>query len=308
MAITLILIKKIISLFLIVFAGFLLVKLKLLKASDSKSISVLSLYLITPCVVVSAFEVDFTPEIQGGLLLAVVAAVLSQGLLAVLSELMSKFLHFDPVEKASVIFSNAGNLIIPLVTAMLGPEWVIYTSAYIAVQLFLMWSYGKAMLCGEKRLDLKKVLTNANMIAIFIGVILLVTGLRLPPVIQDAADSLGAMLGPAAMLVTGMLIAGMNLGKALRNRRLWLVVAVRLVVLPLCILALLKFSGLARFAAEGKTILLMTLLATITPSASTITNMAVVYGRDADYASAINVTTTLLCVVTMPAVVALYLL
>ena len=50
----------------------------------------------------------------------------------------------------------------------------------------------------------------------------------------------------------------------------------------------------------------MTFLATMTPSASTITNMSVVYGRDADYASAINVTTTLLCIITMPLMVALY--
>ena len=43
-----------------------------------------------------------------------------------------------------------------------------------------------------------------------------------------------------------------------------------------------------------------------TPSASTLTQMAQVYGKDADYASAINVVTTLLCIVTMPLMVALY--
>jgi len=68
----------------------------------------------------------------------------------------------------------------------------------------------------------------------------------------------------------------------------------------------LKYSGIAGLADNGERILLVTLLATMTPSASTITQMAQVYGRDADYASAINVTTTLLCIVTMPVMIMLY--
>ena len=69
---------------------------------------------------------------------------------------------------------------------------------------------------------------------------------------------------------------------------------------------LLKFSGLASFAENGSQILLVTLLATITPSASTITQMAQVYGKDARYAGAINVITTLFCMITMPIMVYLY--
>ena len=69
---------------------------------------------------------------------------------------------------------------------------------------------------------------------------------------------------------------------------------------------LLKYSSLAALVPEGRTILLVTLLAICTPSASTLTQMAQVYGKDADYASAINVVTTLLCIVTMPLMVALY--
>ena len=40
------------------------------------------------------------------------------------------------MEQASLIYTNAGNLIIPLVTAVLGPEWVIYSSMFQLVQQF----------------------------------------------------------------------------------------------------------------------------------------------------------------------------
>ena len=123
---------------------------------------------------------------------------------------------------------------------------------------------------------------------------------------QDAVDSISSMVGPMGMLILGMLIAEMDLKKLLSYHRLWWITLLRLVGIPLIGIVLLKYSGLAALVPEGRTILLVTLLAICTPSASTLTQMAQVYGKDADYASAINVVTTLLCIVTMPLMVALY--
>jgi hypothetical protein len=53
-------------------------------------------------------------------------------------------------------------------------------------------------------------------------------------------------------------------------------------------------------------ILLVTFFAVITPAASSITQFAQVYEKDAAYAGAINIVSTLLCIVTMPLMVAIY--
>ena len=103
-----------------------------------------------------------------------------------------------------------------------------------------------------------------------------------------------SMIGPLAMLISGMLIAGTTPQEILAFPHIGLVTILRLIGVPLLTILLLKFSGLASFAENGSQILLVTLLATITPSASTITQMAQVYGKDARYAGAINVITTLL--------------
>lgn len=287
--ISLILAEKIFSLFLIMFMGYAVVHWGLLHAEDSKTLSLISLYLISPCVIISAFQVQYTPDVLHGLLLALAAAVLLHVGIIVVVNLLGHPLHLDAVEKASMIYSNAGNLIIPIVTAVLGKEWVIYSSAFLSVQLFLLWSHAKSMLCGEKSFELKKVLTNINMIAILAGAALFLLHIQLPAVIEDSLD-----------------MVGMNFKKILGYRRLWLVTALRLVGIPLAAVALLKLSGLAHLVPDGQTILLVSLLATCTPSASTITQMAQIYGKDADYASAINVVTTLLCIFTMPLMVALY--
>ena len=62
--ISILLVREIAQLFLIMILGYLLVKLRILKTEESIVLSKLSLYLVMPAVILSAFQVDFKPEIQ----------------------------------------------------------------------------------------------------------------------------------------------------------------------------------------------------------------------------------------------------
>ena len=57
---------------------------------------------------------------------------------------------------------------------------------------------------------------------------------------------------------------------------------------------------------EGKTLMLITLLATITPSATTVVQIAQLHDKTPEYASAINMATTVVALVTMPLMIFLY--
>lgn len=303
---SLVLAQKILSLFLIMAMGFALVRSGVVKAQDSRSVSMLSLYVISPCMIVSAFQIDMTTEVWQGFALALVAGFAVQVGYLGLAWVFGKALHLDAVEKASVIYSNAGNLIIPLVVMVLGQDMVIYCTAYLVFQTFFMWSHGKSLLRGTRGIDLRQILLGVNMLSVYLGLALFVTGLRFPEPVQVAVSSVGDMIGPAAMLVTGMIMGGMNFRALFSYRRLPIPVVLRLVVFPLFALALLKLTPLATLAPNGELVLLVTLLAACAPSASTINQLAQIYDHDAGYASAINATTILLCIVTMPAMVALY--
>lgn len=303
---SLILAKKIFSLFIIMLMSMSLVRLKILKTADSKVMSILLLYLFFPCVIIDAFQVDFTSEIQHGLLLSTAAAVAVQALLLCAGLFWQRLLHLNAVEVCSIIYSNAGNLIIPLVIAVLGPQWVIYSSTFLAVQLVLFWTHMKSVMARETHMDWRAVFTNANMIAIFIGLVLLFTGWRLPAPVNDAMHSLGLVIGPSAMIIAGMLLGNMSWEKIRSYKRVPLVAFLRLIIMPLIILVFVKYSGLATFSPDGKTILLITLLATATPSATTCVSMASLFDNQPEYASVINVVTATLCTVTMPLIVWLY--
>lgn len=143
MTISILLAQQIAQLFLMIFMGFLIVKAGLLKDEDSKVLSKIVLYLIIPCVILNAFQVDYTPETVRGLLVAFAASLLMQVVLLFAVSALERMFHLDAVEITSVYYSNSGNLIVPLVTAVLGAEWVLYSCVYMSVQLVFFWTHCK---------------------------------------------------------------------------------------------------------------------------------------------------------------------
>lgn len=306
MNISLLLMNQIIQLFIMIFMGFIIVKAKLLKAEDSKILSVIVLYLIIPCVIINAFQVDYTPQTVKGLLIALAGSVMTQVILLIVVSILGRVFHLNEVEVASIYYSNSGNLIVPIVTFILGKEWVLYGCVFMSVQLVFIWTHCKKIISRESTYDWRKIVLNINMISIAIGIVLFLTRIHLPAIINNTLSAVGSMIGPASMIVTGMLFAGMDFKQIFANKRVYFVSFFRLIIVPVIALFLIKCSQLSTFSSNGNKLMMIVFLAIITPSASTVTQMCQVYGNDSQYASAINVVTTLLAIVTMPLMVMLF--
>lgn len=306
MHISLLLMNQIIQLFIMIFMGFIIVKANLLKAEDSKILSVIVLYLIIPCVIINAFQVNYTKDTVQGLLITLAASVLTQIILLIVISVSGKFLHLNEVEIASIYYSNSGNLIVPIVTFILGKEWVLYGCVFMSVQLVFIWTHCKKIISRESTYDWRKIVLNINMISIAIGIVLFLTRIHLPAIINNTLSAVGSMIGPASMIVTGMLFAGMDFKQIFANKRVYFVSFLRLIIVPVIALFLIKCSQLSTLSSNGNKLMLIVFLAIITPSASTVTQMCQVYGNDSQYASAINVVTTLLAIITMPLMVMLF--
>lgn len=306
MHISMLLMEQIVELFIMIFMGFAIVKAGIVKDEESKVLSKIVLYLVIPCVIVNAFQVDYTAQTVKGLMIAFVASVILQIILLIIVAVMGKVLSLNEVEVASVYYSNSGNLIVPIVTFILGKEWVLYGCVFMSVQLVFLWTHCKKIISRERSYDWKKIVLNINMVSIAVGVVLFFTRIRLPEVIDNTIGAVGNMIGPASMIVTGMLFAGMNLKQIFANKRVYFVSFLRMLVVPLIALVLIKGSRLANLSADAPKIMLIVFLAVITPSASTVTQMCQVYGNDSQYASAINVVTTLSAIITMPVMVLLF--
>ena len=303
---TIALTRQVFVLFLMMALGFLLVKVKIVRSEDSKPISNVLVYLIVPAAMINAFQIDYTPEIRDGFLLSLWVGIVIQVGILIFVRLLKKPLRLTGVEMSSIMYSNAGNLVIPLITAAMGEEWVIYTSTYCAFQMILIWNYGNILIEEKPKVQWKKIFTNPSVIAIFLGVILFLTRIKLPPLIGSTVSAFSACLGPVSMIMLGMLLASVEVKKVFSSARIYLIIALKMVVLPALVLIVLKFTPLYTLHPDGKTILLITLLATITPSATTVVQIAQFHDKTPAYASAINMATTVVALLTMPLMIFLY--
>ncbi|MFR3038619.1 MAG: AEC family transporter [Agathobacter rectalis] len=77
------------------FHGFIIVKAGIVKDEDSKVLSKIVLYLIIPCVIINAFQVDYTSKTVRGLLIAFAASVILQLVLLFIISAMRRAFPYE---------------------------------------------------------------------------------------------------------------------------------------------------------------------------------------------------------------------
>lgn len=129
-----------------------------------------------------------------------------------------------------VHYSNAAALIIPIVQTLLGAAYVVYSCAFVIVQLVLLWIHASACLQGVARLYLLHI--------------------SLPAPITSTLSSVGNMIGPMRMLLAGMAIAEVPLKKFFCTPRNYLPVFLRLLGVPLALDELQSLSMKAEYLSR----------------------------------------------------------
>lgn len=303
---SLMLAKEIAVMFLMMFCGFLPVRLKLLKAQDSKILAKVCMYIVIPCKTIDAFQIECTAERLRDFLAMLALAALAHAVFILATMLLKKPLKLRLIERAGLIYPNCGNLMMPLVASVFGEDMVFFTCPYVCLQTLMMWTHCRAMICGGKgKTSWKTVLLNINVICTLLGLALFIFNLKLPGMIGDACHTLGSTIGPVSMILTGMLIGGADLRRVFSRGRNYLMAALRLLAYPALLVLALKATGLTAITSTPA-IPMITVLAASGPSATTITNLAQVYDCDPEIAATVNIITMLLCIATMPLINLLY--
>ena len=306
------LVSKILSLLVLVGAGVILVRTKLLKKEDSVALSKISVFLLSPCVIVSSFSMKVDGKAGQNLLLCFFYAILANFLFLFLGTLLRKPLHLSPVEEMSLEYTNCGNFVLPIVASVLGEEYLLYVSAYITVYNLLVWTHGIHLFQGKaeqtkeersKENAFLKILLNPNILAIHFGVFLFFTKISLPAPISLAISDLGKMIGPISMLITGIVLGSMPFKKIVFYRRIYMVTAFRLLFFPFIYLLLISVLSRIDGFLDNPVLFLVTFLSAMAPAAANVSQFAILYGKEEEYASCINIFTTLCTIISMPILV-----
>ena len=296
----LVLMSKLMAMMVMVAVGYAAVKLHVVESRDSRTLSRLTVYILQPCLICRSVQIDLTPERLNGFLCALILGIVTYVFWIVALGLLKKPLRLDAVDRCNLIYSNVGNLALPLINMILGSEYVFYASALQIPFNLLIWTHGNSIISGERHLHFRKIIFNPNIIALVTGILLVLLHIRLPDVIDTAMEGLGSMVGPSSMLVIGIVIAGSDLRGIITNKRAYAISLGRLIVMPASLLLLILASGILTRHPELTPVFRVCFIALSTPPGATVSQLAVLYDKKAYESSVYSVLSMALCIVTMP--------
>lgn len=239
---------QMIVMFLGMAAGYLARKCHLMDDEFDRGLSELVLGITLPSMIVaSVFGSDQLPDAATILFIFAVstaAFVVMFAIAAVVPHLIRAPKKDFGVYRYMVVFGNIGFLGMPVVASVFGDGAVLYVAiANIPFNLFV-FTVGIMLIAGnqggtlkEKAVSALQSLRTPATIACFVAVALALLGVSDGGVVGEALDVIGGMTTPAAMLIIGSSMAKMPLRRMLGNPRAYAVAAVRVGLVPLCLLA-----------------------------------------------------------------------
>lgn len=289
-------------LFILIAVGFGCGRAGLITKHASKKMTDIVLYVVTPCVMVSAFQREFSVALLGKVLLAALTAlgILIVSTLIVRLVFRSKDEARRKVLQFAVIFSNCGFMSLPLQKALLGEDGWFYGSIFVAVFNVFCWTYGLVDMSGDKKqLSVKRLALNPGIIGVTVAVILFIAQIKLPTIIIDPVTHLANLNTPLPMLIIGFYLSRADFKKAFTDKGAYLAMLFRLIIIPLAAAAVM-----ALLRMDAKMVIAFT-IACSAPTAATTTMFAAKFRRDVSLSVSVVTASTLFSIITMPLIVSL---
>ena len=290
-------------LFLIIGIGYAAAKANLFPKNTNRSLAQLVIYITNPCTVLYSVlgrsERGLTNRqvlILTGIAVIFFAVVIAAGLI------LPRLLRC-PKEKRGmyafmVTFSNMGFLGFPVVSALYGPDAVFYASIFNLIFQLVVYTYGVWLVSGAEggfRLRWQTFCSPISLASIF-AYICYLTDLRAPTFAVKTLSMLQGVTSPVCMLVIGIALAAVPLGKVFRSWRIYVISFVKLLGLPL-----LAYALLSPFVSEPM-ILGITVVIAAMPVATMSTLLASKYNADEELAASGVFLSTLMSMVSIPLV------
>ncbi len=242
-----------IQLILMVGAGILAVRLKIVSADFDKPLTSFLMKLCLPCMIVRSMLGDFSWEelINCGrlvilaLILWAITFAVGQGLYLAMGKTTSaRQMRF------SCMYTNFTFVGIPVMEALYGDQGVFYFVVFLVPYRMIYYSSAEPFLSPPGTERRKKTLAeqikgwfSAPVIAVFIGLILYVTQLPLPAPVSGVINSLGGCASPLGMVLCGISLSRYDFKKLLRLKY-FLIPLVRNLALPALTLGLCLLTRL----------------------------------------------------------------
>ena len=238
----LLVLRKILSMFLIIFVGAFAYKIKWFDKETEKHLTTLMINIACPCIVFYSMVTQERSGVMVGKatqsLVMMTAVLLGTSLISIFVVKLLKAPRIDRgIYRLMIPFTNCGFMGYPLAYAVFGDEGLFL--AIIANMAFniVIFSVGALLLIydmeerGSVKETIKKIF-SIPLVSCTMGLFMFFLGVKFPPLVVDTLKYVGDMTAPLAMLVVGIQLCQSSVTRIVKNRRLLLMTVIRLVAVP----------------------------------------------------------------------------
>ena len=289
-------------LYIIVLVGFICSKVGIYTPETAKKTTDLLFYVITVSVILKSFnEMNFSKENAKSFLIALACNFLTMFIaMFIASFVFRKKDELNAIFKYASIYGNAAYMAVPLTQAILGSQGVFYASTGIIAFNVLVFIHGvKIMTKDEYKFGFKKIILNPGVIGTVLGLPLFLFGLSLPNIISTPLGYIAGVNTPLAMTIFGTYLASSDLKSIFKEKRIYLVALLRLILIPVLVLGLYRLFGI-----KGALLTSLCITAAV-PSANNTIMFAAKYDRDTAVASKTVAMINIISIFTLPVIIAL---
>ncbi len=211
----------------------------------------------------------------------------------------------SPIYRMMTLLPNCGFMGIPVVTALLGKEYVLYVAIYMLGYSLLMYTYGiylakKTSPAPQETLSLfqkfKPIFFNSGVIASIVALVIFFWEIPVHHSLQTLCNYLGNPCIPLSMMLIGCSLAASDLKSMLKNIRIYGFLIIKLLCIPIA------FAFAVRFLPFEASIEKVFLIMAAMPAGSMVVLVTEQYGGKADCASSGVTLSTLASIATIPIV------
>lgn len=241
-------INQTVFLFSLIIIGFVLMRFRLLPESTDIALSKLENYLFLPALLLGSMMDSFRADMLSQALRLICAGfvmwLITLPFALLLARLLSRDSHTRGVITYDLVFSNFGYMGNAMVGAMFPSYLPNYLIFCLPIQL-LAYGWGvPVLLIGDSEKGkgfghrLKKF-ANPTLIGLLLGILIGYFQLPVPDFFRSLVTTAGNCMSPVAMLLTGIIAARISLRTCAKDMRVYLLCALRLLIIPLAAMAIL---------------------------------------------------------------------
>ncbi len=306
--------NQLITMALIAIAGFAFAKIVKVNDKEQKFLSKLLLYFVNTCLIIDSFNLEYDAQKFKRFLFAALIALIIQLAMIFVSFFLTHSKNtenrsYNHIDRLAMVLTNCGFIGIPLIRGVFGNEGVFYLMGYLTVFNLTLWTYGYYVLSGS--INLKKIITNPNIIAVILGLIIFCIPSRLPNFIAEPVHIIGSTNSCVAMILLGLFFATFKLSPKTEENKGTIFRLIKFIVLRLVICSLVNLVyifTLYKILPQGintTMMLFVPYICSMCASATSVPGMACIFNKDSSYASLMVSLTSLFCLLTIPSFVAL---